>query len=114
MINKANKVVFNKKTGRYGITRFSWRTREKKLVICPINLVTLDYSWRDTISWEGNVPNNWTFVSRNHELQKYFEVLDTIYDADWYFSLPENVELDEFYIENPRDIYLMIQKILER
>jgi len=99
------KVLFNTITGELAVTR----GKDGKMGQVPLNPVTFQEDWSKW-SEEGK---RWKRVTPRHPVQQYVTLFDTIYGASWYFNVPEGWDVDEYYINDEREVFEKIRKLFE-
>lgn len=116
-------LVFNRKTGRIGLkkdlgdagfkdTKWGDGTKEwgSNYAIFPMDPITFDWKYQD----REPVGKDWVTLPKGDPRVQFVELFDTIYGAKWYHGFTggdDNTEVDEYYIENPHEIFLKIRRI---
>ncbi len=123
MTNMNDSLVFNRKTGQLGLRKHlgdegfkdkrwgdgtqEWGCNFAVFLMDPITF-EWDYQNRERSGIE------WTTLPKGDPRVQYVELFDTIYGAKWYHSFiggDDNTEINEYYIENPHEVFLKIKKI---
>ena len=124
-------VVIHKKTGVIGIVdtnveiyRYNQKIRRLKdgeekppkpaeQIILRVDPITLWPSTDKDDKFEYNY-NEWFKVANTHTLQRFFDAMKAIDDAEFHMNSCELCEADEHYLVDRREVYLKLKKIFDR
>lgn len=112
-------LVFDRRTGALGVKRHATEKEEKELKcnyvvdrIDSFSLRKLDVPTEPGVLSE----RDWIALPHNDPRQQYWDVLQIIEGADWYYSGyhdGDGIQVEEAYLEDPHKVFEQIRKVFQ-